>query len=48
MGVLPKLEEKENLILGICGWYYLMVIHSEKSSQDQEFFDAASKEMTKN
>ena len=46
VGALPKLEEKEKVILGICGWYYLMVIHSEKSSQNQKCFDAASSEMT--
>lgn len=48
MAVLPKPEEKENLILGVGGWYYLTLINTEKSSQGQKHFDAASTEMTQN
>lgn len=47
-GVLAILEVKENLILRIYGWRYLIVVNSEMSGQDQECNDAASMETVLN
>lgn len=41
--VLPAPEEKDSIV-GIYGWYCLMVLSSEMSDQNQEYSDVASME----